>query len=208
MVDFVSYKTIPAVSTAVVKPAFATTVSIPTNTTTSYKSSNSSNTSTRFKWTSKKKPATIPTEETTVTNTPSSKAAGAISFAASKVGGEYQWGATGQNDKYDCSGLIYAAYKSQGVNVPRSTAAWKSSNKQTVRATEGQPGDVIITSSKGSKSGSHARLITRNLGNGKYECIEAKGKSKGIVNSTYTVDGSLYNIYRAKQGLKLIKKHE
>ena len=49
-------------------------------------------------------------------------------------------------------------------------------------------------------------IITKNLGNGKYECIEAKGKKYGVVTSTYTVGNDLKNIYRAKQGIKLIKK--
>lgn len=129
-----------------------------------------------------------------------------VDWALSKVGRPYVWGAKGNNDTYDCSGLIYAAYKANGINVPGSTASWLSSGKQTVGRTEGQPGDVIITGSTNSPSGRHARLITKNLGNGKYECVEAKGKNYGVVTSTYTVGKDLKNIYRAKQGVKLIKK--
>lgn len=132
---------------------------------------------------------------------------GALDFAKSKLGGEYVYGNAGEGDTYDCSGLIYAAYKSQGKTVPRSTDAWIASSKSTVTPTEGKPGDVIITYSNNGKSGKHARLITKNLGNGKYECIEAKGKKDGIVASTYTVNNRLINIYRAKKGLKLIKRN-
>lgn len=132
---------------------------------------------------------------------------GVLDFAKSKLGNKYVYGNAGENDAYDCSGLIYAAYKSQGKTVPRSTDAWIASNKSTIEPTEGKPGDVIITYSNNGKSGKHARLITRNLGNGKYECIEAKGRKDGIVNSTYTVNNKLINIYRAKKGLKLIKRN-
>lgn len=133
--------------------------------------------------------------------------AGVIQYAADHLGkNNYKYGATGENGTYDCSGLIYKAYQSQGVSVPRSTVGWLSSNKTKIDAYEGQPGDVIITSSSQSGSGNHARLITKNLGNGQYECIEAKGKNEGIVTSTYTVNSKLKAIYRAKRGLKLIKK--
>lgn len=128
-----------------------------------------------------------------------------LQWALGKIGRPYVWGATGQNDSYDCSGLIYAAYKSNGVNVPRTTLSWLNSGKQTVGSTEGQPGDVIITGRPENNKG-HARLITKNLGNGQYEVVEAKGRKYGVVTSTYTVGKDLRNIYRAQKGLKLIKK--
>lgn len=131
-----------------------------------------------------------------------------VQYALSKVGRPYVWGSKGKNDTFDCSGLIYAAYKAAGISVPGSTKGWLSSSKQTVGAAEGQPGDVIITGSKNSPSGRHARLITKNLGNGKYECVEAKGKKYGVITSTYTANKDLLNIYRAKYGLKLIKKKQ
>lgn len=210
MAEFVDYKPI-----AVDSPVYTsnTKITIPDisyfteeiapNTETSAISETPSSSTYKFKWISS---LPVSRQQTTDAST-SSAALGAVNFAQSKIGKKYSWGSTGQNDAYDCSGLIYKAYKEQGVNVPRSTDAWLASNKQTVSSTEGQPGDVIITSSKGSKSGHHARLITKNLGNGKYECVEAKGKKDGVVTSTYSVDNSLLNIYRAKQGMKLIKKH-
>lgn len=149
-----------------------------------------------------------PQQQQQTTNAPvSDKAAFAVKWALSKVGRPYVWGAKGQNDTFDCSGLAYAAYKAAGIKVPGSTSAWLSSNKQTVGKYDGQPGDVIITGSRNSPSGRHARIITENLGNGKYACVEAKGKKYGVVTSTYTVGSDLKNIYRAKLGAKLIKKH-
>ena len=42
-----------------------------------------------------------------------------VAFARSKVGTMYLWGGTGP--RYDCSGLIFAAYRSQGISIPRTT---------------------------------------------------------------------------------------
>lgn len=210
MVEFVDYKPItvdPSAYTAnteiTIPDISYFTEEIAPSTKASTTSETPSSSTYKFKWTS-----SLPaSEQQTTESSTSSAALGAVNFAQSKIGKKYSWGSTGQNDTYDCSGLIYKAYKEQGVDVPRSTDAWLSSNKQTVSSTEGQPGDVIITNSKGSKSGHHARLITKNLGNGKYECVEVKGKKDGVVTSTYSVDNSLLNIYRAKKGMKLIKKH-
>ena len=168
--------------------------------------------STRFSWSSrgvKEAPYTTQSQNN-ITYTPPLQTTqnknNVVNWALTKIGSPYVWGAKGKNNSFDCSGLIHAAYKANGINVPTSTASWLSSGKQTVGKTEGQPGDVIITGSSSSPSGRHARLITKNLGNGKYECVEAKGKKHGVVTSTYTVGNDLKNIYRAKQGIKLIKK--
>lgn len=165
----------------------------------------------RFSWSSRGvKEAPYTTQSQNATYTPPLQTTqnknNVVNWALTKVGSPYVWGAKGKNNSFDCSGLIHAAYKANGINVPTSTAGWLSSGKQTVEKTEGQPGDVIITGSSSSPSGRHARLITKNLGNGKYECVEAKGKKHGVVTSTYTVGNDLKNIYRAKQGIKLIKK--
>lgn len=48
------------------------------------------------------------------------RAAAAIAFAESKLGLWYQWGGTG-NPSYDCSGLVQAAWRAGGVQLPRVT---------------------------------------------------------------------------------------
>lgn len=137
----------------------------------------------------------------------SSAAAKAIQFAESKVGSGYKWAATGQNGEYDCSGLVYAAYRASGKSVPRSTDGWESSNRRKIDPSQAKPGDVIITDSKGSKSGKHMRLITKNLGNGQFQCVAAESTNDGVINVNYTIDDKFRGIYRAKRGMKLIKKH-
>lgn len=212
MIDFIPYKTV-TIPKQQISNLFSNTIQFPTiestETTTEAPSSTTDETtiSTGFKWGSSRTATVTPTvtEETSTSSAPSSKAAGAISFAYSKIGDNYQYAKAGENGKYDCSGLIYAAYKSQGVEVPRSTEGWISGNKTKVDSAEGQPGDVIITKGSGP-SGRHAMLITENLGGGKYSCIAARSKSKGITETTYTVGNGLKGIYRAKQGAKLVKQ--
>lgn len=135
------------------------------------------------------------------------KAKAAVQWALSKIGRPYVWGAKGEGDKFDCSGLTYAAWKAQGVDVPASTGVWKQGKKTKVEKDKGQPGDVIILNTNGPSKG-HAMMITANLGDGKYKVVEAKGKKYGVVESTYTVGSNLHGIYRAKKGTKLIKKYK
>lgn len=44
----------------------------------------------------------------------------AVRYAKSKLGNWYQWGGTGPYG-FDCSGLIYAAYRHVGRHIPRTT---------------------------------------------------------------------------------------
>lgn len=162
----------------------------------------SSETPWQFDWIGSTPKDALTTPTSTPTSTPNLQA---LNFALSKVGGKYKFGSTGENNAYDCSGLIYAAYKNQGIEVPRTTEGWLS--KTRINNYSGQPGDVIITASSGSPSGRHALMIKENLGNGTYACVEAANSRKGIRERTYTIGKGLKGIFRAKNGTKLIKKN-
>lgn len=65
-------------------------------------------------------PSTAPGGSGAVFGTGAPGADIALAFARSKIGLPYRWGATGPNS-YDCSGLVQAAWKAAGVNLPRTS---------------------------------------------------------------------------------------
>jgi cell wall-associated NlpC family hydrolase len=68
----------------------------------------------------------------------------AVSLAKTQVGKPYKWGAVGPN-AFDCSGLIYWAYKHAGVTIPRTTATMLASPKLLkVKESELLPGDLVF----------------------------------------------------------------
>ncbi|MCX4698476.1 C40 family peptidase [Streptomyces sp. NBC_01373] len=73
---------------------------------------------------------------------PNSRAAAAVSYAYSKLGSPYVWGATGP-DAFDCSGLMQAAYRSAGISLPRTTYAQIDTGTRVSRS-ELLPGDLVF----------------------------------------------------------------
>ncbi|MGI5457202.1 NlpC/P60 family protein [Streptomyces sp. CA-249302] len=78
----------------------------------------------------------------TTAKAPNSRAAAAVSYAYSKLGSPYVWGATGP-DAFDCSGLVQAAYRSAGVSLPRTTYAQIDAGHRVSRS-ELAPGDLVF----------------------------------------------------------------
>ncbi|MGW1614158.1 NlpC/P60 family protein [Streptomyces sp. NPDC002285] len=76
------------------------------------------------------------------TQAPNARAASAISYAYSKLGSPYVWGATGPN-AFDCSGLTQAAYRSAGLSLPRTTYAQIDAGRRVSRS-ELLPGDLVF----------------------------------------------------------------
>ncbi|MGW6738774.1 NlpC/P60 family protein [Streptomyces sp. NPDC055013] len=76
------------------------------------------------------------------TKAPNARAASAISYAYSKLGSPYVWGATGPN-AFDCSGLTQAAYRSAGLSLPRTTYAQIDAGRRVSRS-ELLPGDLVF----------------------------------------------------------------
>lgn len=86
----------------------------------------------------------------------SGAAGGAVAFAMAQAGKPYIWGGTGPAG-YDCSGLVFAAYKSVGINLPRTSYAMAGAGV-AVSLSDLQPGDIIV-----SYGGGHAAMY---IGNG------------------------------------------
>ena len=100
----------------------------------------------------------------------------------------YIWGAEGPNS-FDCSGLVFAAYKSAGLNWPnwdRLNSALYAGYTKHVSLNELVPGDLLFYSYKGPISSIHH--ITIYAGNGMM--WEANSTKKGLIfSSIYSIKG-------------------
>jgi peptidoglycan DL-endopeptidase CwlO len=76
-------------------------------------------------------------------NTPGEKA---VHFAYAQLGTWYLWGGTGP--RYDCSGLVQAAWASAGVSIPRTTYEQWGALPHVSRSAL-QPGDLVFFDGEG-----------------------------------------------------------
>lgn len=124
-------------------------------------------------------PAPTPTKTSTptpVTPAPApngSAVEGAIAFASSKVGGPYVWGGNGPVG-YDCSGLVLAAYASQGVTLGGRTTTAQYYGGRKVPLAQRQRGDLIFWYSA-SQGIYHVAMLT-----GRDTMVEAANPRVGI----------------------------
>ncbi|MFH8989185.1 C40 family peptidase [Streptomyces sp. NPDC017940] len=106
-------------------------------------------------------------------STPSSgSVAGVISFLKAQVGDAYVMGGTGPNS-WDCSGLVQAAFKQAGVDLPRTSQA-QSTAGTPVSLSNLQVGDIVYWGGAGS-----AYHVGVYIGGGQY--LDAANPSKGVV---------------------------
>lgn len=114
----------------------------------------------------------------------------AVEFAKRQVLARkpYVWGTQGPNT-FDCSGLVYAAYKSAGLGWPnwdRLNSALYTGYTKHVSLNDLVPGDLLFYSYKGTISTIHH--ISIYAGNGMM--WEANSKDKGLLYSNiYSVKG-------------------
>jgi NlpC/P60 family len=71
-------------------------------------------------------------------------AAAAVQFAYSQLGHPYQWGATGQQGFYDCSGLMLQAYRAGGLELPRTSREQWFAGARVWNVADLQPGDLVF----------------------------------------------------------------
>jgi cell wall-associated NlpC family hydrolase len=79
-----------------------------------------------------------------------------VSYARHQVGVSYNWGGTTRATGFDCSGLVFAAYRSIGWQIPRSS--WDQLRVgRPVRFGHLRPGDLLFT-----EGGGHVQLVVSN----------------------------------------------
>ncbi len=115
---------------------------------------------------------------------------GAVEFAKKQVlaGKPYVWGDEGPR-AFDCSGLVYAAYKSVGLGWPvwdRLNSGLYYTYTKQIPLAQVQPGDLLFYSYKGTISTIHHMSIYAGEG----MMWEARSTKSGLrYSSIYSIDG-------------------
>jgi cell wall-associated NlpC family hydrolase len=128
-----------------------------------------------------------------VAQAPSKIAAQIITFALAQTGKPYQWGATGP-DTYDCSGLIYAAYRSVGITLPRTTFGMWDLTPHIPPGHE-QSGDIVFFNTGPGTSPNHPGHADLVIGHG--QMVVASCTTCGpITTTTYRNNPTLVGFVR------------
>ncbi|MGW1224046.1 C40 family peptidase [Streptomyces sp. NPDC001478] len=106
-------------------------------------------------------------------------AASVVAFAQAQVGDAYVAGGTGPNS-WDCSGLVQAAFRTVGVDLPRVSQSQSTAGTQ-VSLSNLQPGDILYWGSAGS-----AYHVGIYVGNGQF--VGAQNSSTGVVQRPLSYD--------------------
>ncbi|WP_250299116.1 C40 family peptidase [Streptomyces sp. A 4/2] len=106
-------------------------------------------------------------------------AASIVSFVKSHIGDAYVMGGTGSSS-WDCSGLVQAAYKNIGVDLPRVSQGQSTAGTQ-VSLSNLQPGDILYWGSAGS-----AYHVAIYVGGGQF--VGAQNPSSGVVERPLSYD--------------------
>ncbi len=120
---------------------------------------------------------------TTLSSATSSSATGSVatvlSFVRAQLGKAYVMGATGP-DAYDCSGLVQAAFRTIGVDLPRVSESQSTAGTQ-VSLNNLRPGDILYWGSAGN-----AYHVAVYVGGGNF--IGAQNPSSGVVEHPLSYD--------------------
>lgn len=88
----------------------------------------------------------------------SGSASGVVRAAASQVGkASYRSGGASPGKGFDCSGLVYWAYKKNGIKVPRITTDQARAGR-AVPKNQARPGDIMVFRTRESQRGLHTGL--------------------------------------------------
>lgn len=79
----------------------------------------------------------------------------AIAYARAHLGDPYVWGGTGPG-AFDCSGLVYMAYRSAGIDLPRtSQEQWAAGH----RVAHAKPGDLVFFDDGAAVEPGHVAIV-------------------------------------------------
>lgn len=135
-----------------------------------------------------------------------------VETARSQIGGKYTSSGKSPETGFDCSGLVYWAYKQNGITIPRSTVGVENHKQGIIRSVQDiRKGDVIVTPGGGpNKRHEVIAEADYNPSTQSVSVISASNPKKGIVRRTLTPSSTVYAIRRfienAKKGTKLIPR--
>ncbi|MFY1678274.1 MULTISPECIES: C40 family peptidase [unclassified Streptomyces] len=117
----------------------------------------------------------------TTTTAPSAtgSAAAVVAFARAQVGDAYVLGSSGPNS-WDCSGLVQAAFKQAGIDLPRVSQSQSTAGTQ-VSLDNLLPGDILYWGAAGS-----AYHVAVYIGDGQF--VGAQNPSTGVVQQPLSYD--------------------
>ena len=94
-----------------------------------------------------------PVPESTQTSKVRRLAREVVEFARLQIGVPYRYGGSSRSTGFDCSGLVYAAYRSIGKTIPRSS--WEQLHAgRRIRFGDLRAGDLLFT-----EGGGHVQLV-------------------------------------------------
>ncbi|MFG3406210.1 C40 family peptidase [Streptomyces sp. NPDC048142] len=124
-------------------------------------------------------PGSSATAPSSSSSSVSGSAAAVVAFAKAQVGDAYVSGGTGPN-AWDCSGLVQAAYRSVGIDLPRVSQSQSTAGTQ-VSLNNLQPGDILYWGGAGS-----AYHVAIYVGGGQF--VGAQNSSTGTVQRSMDYD--------------------
>ncbi|GGO67709.1 C40 family peptidase [Nonomuraea cavernae] len=142
-------------------------------------------------------------DEPLVEAAPNDVVAKILSFALAQRGKPYLWGGTGP-DAFDCSGIIYAAYRTAGLSIPRTTFGQWPFGVKVSQGSE-QPGDLVFFNSgpgTGPDRPGHVGMVVS-----KGQMIEARCRLCGPIKVTgYASRGNIVGFTRPLQNSDVIEQ--
>ena len=113
------------------------------------------------------------------------QAQAAVSFARAQLGKRYVFGTQGPTT-YDCSGLVMAAWRAAGVQIPRTTYDQATTGVAVSGTSAMRPGDLILIPGDGgsmSRPG-HVGMYIGVGRDGSQQLIQASSTQTGVVISS------------------------
>ena len=133
--------------------------------------------SVKFKKSNSKKSTKYSIKDIIFSGTNSKKSMKIIKLAKNKLGRRYVWGAVGQKNTFDCSGLTSYVCKKNGIKIPRRAIEQSKYGKYVSRK-DLKPGDLIFFDTSKRRKG-YVNHVGIYLGNNKF--IHASSAKKKVV---------------------------